>query len=215
MLEIEEYVPFHIGIKLIQGMPLNNIKKSMKEKLESNGYEIPIERKDMQFPFNLPLEPIGFKNNVEVTVNFEKEALNIVGETPNDVKDIFKEILDYLLELNYDNLEDIILFYEIVTNVGLKSDNNPLEVMDSSLNIKLDNLKKINPQISPIAIRIGSFRVNLEKNDHVELIIEPKKGSHSDRYMARLRYQSKNKDNILTFPFEDELIQIISSLEEG
>jgi hypothetical protein len=213
MADIEEYNPFLIGIKVIPGLNLEEMAKEIKDILKSQDYEVPKEQLGLPIKIGLPIEPLGGKNGVEIDINFQNDAFNIRGRKPDDVLSIFKEFLSFFKELKYDNLEEIIPFYEIVSNIGIKTDKNPLEVLTKAANVNLSGMKVFNQNTSVIGIRMGSIGINLEKSDLIEILVEPKKGSHSNRYQIKLRYQTKDLDNIFELPIQEEVDTIISSLE--
>lgn len=212
MVEIEEYSPFLIGMKLIPGIQLDNLIKDMKGTLATNGYNVPPEQQMGPLKIGLPVELLGQKDNVEVNLNLQTESFNVVGTSPEAVNSIFEEIFGFL-SLKYEDLEDIIPFYELLATVTVKATKNPIDTLNNSLKIDLTSLREINPETSVLGIRLSTMRLNLEKNDNIEVIIEPKKGSHSSRYLTQVRYQSKDKDKILEFPLKDELNKVFSSLE--
>jgi hypothetical protein len=210
---IEEYNQYLIGLKLTPNLPLDSLMKEIKGILASHDYTVPPEQPTgLQIKFGLPIESLGLKNNVEVKLNLQSQSFNIIGENPNDVKSIFEEFLS-LLSLKYPELEDIIPLYEIVATIGIKSGSHPIEVLNNSVEIDLSSLKEFSPQISILGIRLGSFKINLDGEDFIELVIEPRKGSQSNRYLTKLNFRTKEKDKIINFPLEDELIKVISSLK--
>lgn len=211
---IEEYNQYIIGLKLTPNMPLDTLMKEIKGILASNGYTVPPKQQQpgFQIKFGLPIESLGLKNNVEIKLNLQIQSFNIIGENPDDVKSIFDEFLG-LLSLKYSDLEDIIPFYEIIATIGVKSSSNPMDVLNDSIEIDLSGLNEFSPQLSVLGIRLGSFKIKLETDDFIELLIEPRKGSQSNRYQTKMIYRTQNKDNLLKFPLEDELIKVISSLK--
>lgn len=67
----------------------------MKGVLESKGYITPREQiLPTSFPikFNSPLETLGMKDYVEVSLNLQTESFNIRGETPENVKKSLKKL---------------------------------------------------------------------------------------------------------------------------
>lgn len=222
MVEVEDYNPFVIGLKLRPGIPLDKVMKDMKGILNDNEFKVPLEEEQPQKPqqigfqikFGPPVETLGIKDNVDVKLNLQTQSLNILGETPEEVMPIFEKVYELLPGLKYD-VEELVPFYELVANAGIVTDAPPLEVLTNSVpKLNLAHLEsEIDSDLSVIGIRIGSMKINLQNKDNTEIVIEPKKGSHSNRYTVRLKYQTRNKDNILKFDVKNELTQIISSLE--
>lgn len=212
MAEIDDYLEYLVGIKLDQGLPLDNIGEDLKGVLKTEGYEVPVTTSN-PFPIKFPLESLGFKNGIEIKLNLQMNSFNISGKNPEEVKNVTKELLSFLPKIKYESLSDIIKFYEIVATIGVKSNGSPMDSLNNSLAVNLEGLKGIDPDCSVIGVRLGSMKINLEEHDHVEISIEPKKGSSSERYLARFRYQSKDLNKIMDFDVEDKLLGIISSLK--
>lgn len=212
MINIEDYEPFLIGIKLMPGLPLDTIKKDMKKILSSNSYKVPVEPLEMPFRIGPPSEPLGYKDDVEVRLNLEKEAFNLFGDTPELVKEIFEPFTELISDLKFEK-DEIIFFYEIFSTMGIKTDENPLNIFSNSINADISNLESINPKISFSGLHISTYKTDLDEEDSVSIVIEPKKGSESSRYQVSVRFQTKNLENILKFDLEDEIIPILNSLE--
>lgn len=214
MEKLEEFTPFLIGIKLLPGLALDSIQKEMKGILEkTEGYKVPPESiGDVGIKIGLPIEPIGLKEDVEIKINLQYGAFNIIGDEPEKVNPIFEEFNDLLPQLPYD-IEGLVDFYEIIANVGIKTETSPRETLDKLYNIDLASINEINPNISLVGIRIGSLPTKLDQNDFFDIIIEPKKGSYSNRYYAQLRYQTNDKNNIAKFEVKSIITQLIEFLE--
>ncbi|MGB9980535.1 hypothetical protein [Methanobacterium sp.] len=217
MAQIEDYSPFLIGIKLLPGLPLDSIKKEMKKLLTNvDDYIVtPEGRGDIGITIGLPIEPIGLKENVEIKLNLQTESFNIIGDEPEKVNLIFEEIHDLLPQLPYD-MDSLVSFYEIIAGVSVKTDSEPpKDILNNSFNVDLTSItENINPNISLAGIRISSLPTNLDQNDFFDLLVEPKTGSYSNRFLVQLRYQTNDKENITNFEVESTISQIINALEE-
>ena len=216
-LRVEDFNPFLIGMKFAPGIPLDSIKREMKKILkEADDYIVPPEgMKDISITIGLPIENLGLKEDVEIRLNLQQESFNIIGDDPLKVHHIFEEIYNLLPKLPFER-ESLISFYEIMANVGIKTDDNsPKEVLNRSFNVDFsDIISEINPNTSLVGIHLSSIGTNLDTNDFLDLTIEPKKGSHSNRYYAQIRYQTKEKNNITQFDTKSIISQMIKRLEE-
>ena len=156
MVEIEDYNPFVIGLKLNPEIPLDNLMKKMKHILGANGFTVPLENEQqigLQIKFGLPVESLGIKDNVEIQLNLQKQSFNVIGETPEEVMPIFEIFYGLLPELRYNDIEELIPFYEIVADAGIKTDNPPLNTLNESVpNLDLEDLKEMNSDLSVIGI---------------------------------------------------------------
>lgn len=212
MIEIEDYDPFIIAIKLMPGLNLDSIKKDMRKILSSKSYKVPVEPVEMPFKIGPPYEPLGFKNDVEIRLNLQKESFNIIGDSPDSVKEVFEEFNELISKLKYEK-DEIIFFYEIFSIIGIKSDEDPLRILGNSVKADIQHLKSISPKTSFTGFHISTKKHDLDQEDAIDIVIEPKKGSESNRYKVKLRFQTKKIKTITEFSVIEIIIPIITSLE--
>lgn len=210
-MEIESYELYHIGTKLNPNVNLDVLKNKMESALKEKEYEI-VEKPKIELPIKigLSIEVLGIKKDVKVELNFDAHALNVVGRKPDDVFEIFNEIIPSLSSLGYE-LEATVLFYEIVTNLIIKSERNPREILNKSSKVNLEPWREVG-DINVIGMRVGTWIS--KEHELMSLIIEPSPVSPSNRFVLKLRFQSKEKEKIGSFhtKLNDRVMQVIQSL---
>ena len=166
----------------------------------------------MPIRIGLPREVLGVKNSVKVELNLVAQALNVIGDTPADVIEIFKEIISILPAIGYD-LEATALFFEILATIIIKSDRNPVEMLLKSSKVDLSPLKDI-ANMTVDALKITSIRMS-EREDLINLIVEPNPTSPSNRFSVKLQYRTREKEKIESFhsELEDRVMGVMESLE--
>lgn len=214
-LEIDSYEPYMIGLKINQNIQINSIEKII-EILPEMGFEIAPQSPNMQGPgISLKIGPsaeiIGIKEGVELKINKNTHSINIEGESPENVQKIFNEMPEIFDKIKYD-INETIIFYEIITNVIVKTERNPREIINSSCSINLNPLSDLNTHVS--AIKINS--VDEENSKLMGLIIEPKAGNPHKMYFVNLIYRCPTIDELNQFHQElpDKIIELLASLEE-
>lgn len=193
-MEIESYDPYHIGIKLKSHVDLKTFEKKIKENLKKNNFVVTDENIT-----NSPLpksEIIGKKDNVNILLNTVSWAINSVGDNPNDVIKLFEEVCDIVKTSGYEK-EATIDFYEIITNIMIKTDKKPIELLNKNLNFDLKFLAD-NNKLNVIGVRV-SDKLSIEGTDFTQIIIEPQPTSPNNRMVVRVIFRSSNREKINVF----------------
>jgi len=214
-LQIESYEPYHIGNKLNPATNFDSLKKKLKEKLQTAEYKITEETlSGQQVIFDKPIEVLGLKNDVRIELNHLAQALNVIGTNPENVSSIYMEINSFLPEIGYE-IENLSLFFEIVTSIIVKSDGkSPNEILNDSIKLNMGSFFINDIQnTNIIGIRIGGE--NTENDNNFTLSIEPSTTSPNSRFMLNLRYRSKDKENIQIFhqELDEKIMQLLTQLE--
>ena len=200
----------HIGIKLKPNIDLNMLKDRIEKILSDSGYKL-VNKALTDEKGVIQKGIIGIKENTNIELNYVAHALNIVGKDPITVLTIFKELHQFLSDIDYDP-EAIITFYEILTNMNAKSDKNPIDVLNNSSRVDLSPLADIGG-VGVDGILISNKNV-AQEYEVFNLIIEPEPTNPRNRFSVRLQYQSKNKENIISFyeSLEGKITKIIESI---
>jgi len=212
-LEIESYEPYHIGNKLNPATNFDTLKTKLKKKLEVSGYSVADKTPSgQQIILEMPSEILGRKNDVRIELNHVAQALNVIGTNPDNVTSIFTEITSFLSEIGYE-IDNLSLFFEIVTSIIIKSSSKPKEIFNKSVNLNLGQftIKDIS-DVDVIGIRIGGE--DATKNNNFTLSIEPSPTSPNSRFLLRLQYRSENKDNVEKFysDLDSKVINLLNQL---
>lgn len=212
-VQIESYEPYHIGIKLDADINLERLKSKIKGPLKEKEYKIREEvlLVEPRVTAIAAKEILGIKDNVRVELNFIANALNIIGEKPEKVIKIFKEISNILPEMGY-NTSIAVSFYEIIMNATLKSDKNPIEMIANSTKLNLESLSA--RAVAVDGLKLSNKSKKEMKDQLTELFIEPSPISPNDRFSINFLYRSKEKEEVELFhnKISDVVIKIIQSL---
>lgn len=206
-MEIESYEEYLIGNKLHPSINLNYLAENLTNKLRENKYEVQetgiisgvisgvisgtISGTISVNPLNI-VQMLGAKNNIRVELNRMAQALNIIGQSPAEVTQIFMDVTNILKSIGFETS----LFYEIVSTI-ITTDGSPIEILNKSVTINPDVLNINNIKNNIIGIRIGGE--NELENKQFTLSIEPNFASPSNRFFIRLQYRTKDINEIELF----------------
>jgi hypothetical protein len=204
-MEIESYELYHIGTKLNPYLNFDALKEKLIKELEARGYELskevitePIKR-----------EVLATKNNTKIELSPAVQALNVIGMSPKMCLEVFKELMTILPSLGYE-LDAAVSFHEIITEINVNSEEQPLEILKKSTRIKFKLLKHIG-NLGLTAIRISNVG---KEEDIINLIIEPNPVSPTRRFKISLLFRSRVRDKIESFhnQLEKNLLDIMNQL---
>lgn len=194
LVEIDSYELYHIGNKLNPAINFEKFKDDLETSLKDCGFSI--TKEDSFNRINVPSEVICTKNSVKVELNYERQALNLIGTNPSEVTSIFEEIISTLPDMDYE-IDSTIVFFEVIAGILLKSSGKPLEKIGAliSLNTKLFTDDDI-PEVNTIGIRIGGN----EPSDKafITLTIEPNPVNPNLKTAVKIQYRAE-KQNIIEF----------------
>jgi len=210
-MEIESYDRCHIGIKLRPIVDLNILKERIEKILPEHGYDLDVEEVANA---GIGQKIIGTKENTNVELNYVVHALNTVGKEPVSVLNVFKEVTQFLPDIGYDP-NAVIVFYEVLINMNMKSDKNPRDILSKSSRVDLSPLDDIN-DVGVTGVLISNKEV-AQEHELFSLIIEPNPISPMNRFTVKLQYRSKDTEDILSFQksLEDRIAKIIQSIGGG
>ncbi len=209
-MEIESYDRCHIGIKLRPIVDLNLVNEKIEKILYEHEYkssnEVSVDAKGFVLR-----KVIGTKNNTNVELNYEARALNTVGKEPISVLNVFKDVIRFLPDIGFDT-KAITVFYEILTNMNIKSNNNPQHLLSKSSKIDLSPLDDIK-NMGVVGILISN-KEEAQEYESFSLIIEPNPTSPRDRFAIKLQYRSRDTEDIISFQesLETKISKIIQSI---
>lgn len=211
MITIESYQPYHIGIKLADFVNLKTLKIQLIDSLRNKKYEI-IKEKEI-LPLEKIREYIATKNKIKIQLFYPVIAINVIMEITKSHKEAiesFNDIINFLKELEYD-LKKTVLFSEIVSNVVIKTDNKPIDILNKSLKVDLGTFEDLG-RINSTGLK---FRSGKNENEFLDLLLEPKLTSPESRYFLRIVYRTGKIENIDKFhnELEKNILNIMKSVE--
>lgn len=212
VLQIDSYEPYHIGSKLNPATNFDILKSRLKEKLGAAGYSTKSEPQDEEnYLIKNPIEILATKNNTKIELNKIAEALNVIGTKPENVSEIFKEVMDILSDLEYE-IENLVVIFEVLATIIVKTDDKPLNVLNQTVSIDSNSFPVNDVQNWGVTgIRLGGE--NRLKNTLFNVMIEPNPTSQNTKFRAKLQYQSREKENVQTF-FENLDLKIINLMKQ-
>jgi len=206
------YEPYHIGIKLHPYTNLDILKERLKKELGRRGYEIPREIVTEPIKIGPPEEIIGIKEDTQVVIRRDLQALNTRGTSPMSVSSVFKEITDLLPNLGYE-LDALVQFYEIIATMNIKTSKKPVEILKKAIRIRRQKMiLRTLGKVKILGVHIG---VERKGRVSMDLIIEPNPTSPTSRLWVKVRFRSKNKAEVETFheELEKNIREMIEFLE--
>ena len=214
-MEIERYEPYHIGIKLEPGHDMGVLWDRLRRALSARSdYKVLGEPQIGQAIGIAPGKVVlAVKDDVRIELNFPAAALNTIGESPKKVSDTFKEVASEILPSEDYDMDIVVSFYEILTNVTIKSDKKPTEILNNSMKLDLELLKQRNVSVS--GLKLSNEFTLRDRGRLTEVIVEPSATSPRDKFKVSLQYRSVDKEEIVQFheKVEDFVIKLIQSLE--
>ena len=203
-MQIDSYELYHIGSKLNPATDFNTLKSKLKEKFAATGYSVinepPIE--NLFLPKN-PVEVIATKDTVRVEHNILAQALNVIGTNVDNVQELFNDLINELMDLEYE-IDDLIIFYEIIATVIIKVDERPIDILNRSLSLDTSSFPvKDIPDWDIYGIKVRG--TNNLKNAFFNAFIEPNPTNPNSRFKLKLQYRSREKENIQEFSNELDL----------
>lgn len=212
ILQVDSYEPYHIGSKLNPATNFDILKSRLKEKLGAAGYSTKSESQDEEsYLIKNPIEILATKKNTKIEFNKIAQALNVIGTKPEDVSEIFKEIMNMLIDLEYE-IENLVVIFEVLATIIVKADDKPLNVLNQTVSIDSNSfpVKDVH-NWGVTGIRLGGE--NSLKNTFFSVMIEPNPTSQNTKFRAKLQYQSREMENVQTF-FESLDLKIITLMKQ-
>ena len=210
---VEAYEPYHIGIKLDLNVNAVSLRDKLKKLLKKEKYEV---EKEFAVQQQISIEPaseiLGVLNGIRIELNFVAQAVNIIGDDPERVFEQFEKIVKLFSDIGYDT-NIAIAFYEIMANIIVKSEKNPVELLASAVKLNIDK-QFIDRGVNVTGIKISN-KLRPEMRDvFTDMSIQPSPVSPSNRFFIQFVYRSKSKDDIKIFraKLEEVVLKSLNSL---
>ncbi len=208
-LRVDSYEPYVFGLKL-GDIDIGTINKKFREILPTMNFEVPPLPPNMPFSPG-PIQVVGIKDGTELKINFDSNSILIESNKPHNVKNLFEEVRT-LFELVKLDMDDSIVFYEIISNVVVESDKNPRKIINNSCHINTNNLSDLDTFVS--GIKINSLDTDGKKL--ISLIIEPRAGNPKKFYFVNFVYRTDDPSDLIGFhdKVDEKIKEVINSLED-
>lgn len=210
-MEIESYEPYHIGSKLNPAINYDSLKRKLKDYIKDLDYSIVTsETPEKQIVYEVPVEVIATKNDIRIELNYVSQAINVIGSKPEEVTNIFDELLNSLSSLEYE-IESTILFFEVISSIYLKVDEKPKEILGKSLVSNDDSFADDGiPTLNTVGIRMGGE--NPSNGAFITLAFEPSPTSPNSKLTVRVQYRTKDRESIIGFyeGLEGKIVDLVN-----
>lgn len=157
------------------------------------------------------------KGEVFITVEPQRRVLGIEGISIKDVTRYFNEIMDLLS--SYGDIEKNVIIHELIGNITIRSNNNPLEKIgnifgEPKLFTQFNNALDEDLQLFSIKV-VPKGKTPIE-TEWFELTIEPYEPQSNTHYHLRVVYRNPARTNVTSFTedFEDRVLTLINKIEE-
>lgn len=212
-MEIQSYEPFHIGIKINPSMPIATLRKKLLPKLKESGFSVdtPDELAPNVTPQN---EVIALDGKNRIELNYQLSSLNTVGEEPKSTTETFQKLLSLISKLGYE-IKGIATSIDVVTNVFIKTDKDPTELINSSVKCDLKPWRELNENANVNGIKIDLVDEEYGK-ESLRLLIGPSSYSPTTQAVLTVRYLSTEAEDIIDFgkKLEERIMRFMKSLGE-
>lgn len=163
-----------------------------------------------EMPTNVKSEVLGKKNDVRLELNYQTGALNSIGNKPDVVVDFYQKVLKMLVTLGYE-IDALALFHEVQSNINIKTDTNPREMINKSVKCDLTPFQEITPTI------VEGLRLDLpveQPTERLHVIVEANPTSPKTVMTLRVLYQTIEPDKIikLSNEIDHRILKFVSSL---
>lgn len=207
------YESYHLGTKLNPIVNLDTLGSKLAKLLKPLGYDVPDVDKYAKESLIIAapiMTTIGTKNDTKIQLNFAANAINVVGQDPKNVDEIFNELLSLIKKIDYD-LESIVVLHEAVANILIKNISDPQEKLNQLIKIKSDTLHKFGYILENTGLQ---FRYHSGKKDSLNIIIQPNPLNPKESIAVQLIFRPTDIKNLKDFNLEIEkiLLEILSSM---
>lgn len=219
-MNIESYEPYHIGTKLGLNVNAGTLKNKLRKHLKEESYE---DKELVQSPINIEniIEILGIKEETKIELNYTTHSVNVIGDQPATVIKHFEKIIESFTKIGYDT-NVVVQFYEIITNVVIKYDKNPMELMANAIRLDIEKLTNVRKSLDARELSIESLRISNRLKPELmdiltSLIIQPSPVNPSNSFLIKIIYRSKSIAEIRSFhnELESTVLYIINSLDDS
>lgn len=210
-MEIQSYEPYHIGIKLNPSLPVETLRQKILPKLRSSGFN---EVSEDKIPSNVSheIEVIAKDGNNKIQLNYPLSALNTIGEDPVSTTETFKKLLEIIKSLGYE-INGVAASIDIVTNVFVKTDADPTEIINNSVKCDLNPWQELHKNTSVNGLKIDLIDEETGKQS-LRLIVGPSSLSPKSQVVLTIRYLHVEPEPIIDFglKLEERTKKFVNSL---
>jgi hypothetical protein len=158
---------------------------------------------------------IATKKGCTVEINDDRELISIEGSQIENVIQSFEEIMDMAKEDFQLDLENDVNYIELITEIKVKSDGNPIEKIDKFIGDRyriFDEIMGIDT--SGFSIRIVPKGFRPSDKEWFDITIEPRLTMAEREFFIKIVYRNENIENVLLFTRDvnSKILSLISKI---
>ncbi len=225
----ELFEPFHIGSKFKSHVRnvdiLRAFYKHFSENIDQDFEDFELNediltKEVLMSPFLTIITKKKKENqkqeNLKIQLNLSTNALNVIGDIPANVFDLFKKMSNLLPTLGFE-LESTFLFYEVINkNVIIlnKDDKKPIDIFKRISEKRFQNIENV-PDLNVSYIRFSKELVTKE-NELFNIEILPNHTSPDTRLFLNILKRTEDHQDLINFQeiYESALNEICKRLVE-
>lgn len=213
IIRIKSYEPFHIGSKIRYYVDLGHLIAKLYDHFEENPKENFETNENIlsRDKFFSPLFNIltNKKEKMTIQLSYTANALNVIGNKPENVIDLFLDLMDILPSLGFE-LESTFSFYEIITNIILFIDGiTPSEIFENLTSKKLSEINYI-PDLNINFLRFTDKFNPMEDEERFQLELVPNRTNPNKSIILRILNRSLDYNKLKKF--QENLENIIKEV---
>lgn len=218
-MKIESYEPFHIGSKLRYYVDPNHILAKLYNKFEEMNLSNFILNPDVLSGDKLISPFLTIITNPEekltIQLNLSANALNVIGDEPKKVVELFLKLLNQLPGLGFE-LDSTFSFFEIITSIILNLEDEVIKPQElfENFSIKIPQISKETPELIVSFIRFSDTLVHKEDDNRVIVEIIPNRTSPNKRIILKIQNRTRDYSKLIKFQkkLEDYIELIFKNL---
>ena len=195
-MEILSYEPYHIGIKVSPALPMAVLRSKLLPKLRETDFKVNAED---ALPSNVKMENevVASLGETKLEMNYALTALNTVGVNPIDTTKSFEVLLSVLKDLGYE-MQGVATSIDVMTNVTIKTEKNPTELINNSVKCDLTPWREINENTNVNGLKIDLIDEKFGK-ESLRILVGPSSLSPTSQLVFSVRYLHMEPEPIINF----------------
>lgn len=207
-MEIESFDPYHIGIKLNPTLNLPSFRLKVLQAMKDVGFNVVAQE---QLNSNVQIEVLATDKDVRIEFNYQVFALNTIGIEPKSTAELFQKLINMLKTIGYE-IQALAPSFEILTNINVKTDNDPTKIINKSVNCNLESWKELNSNVNVTGLKVDLIDKEYGK-EVLTVTVGPNPVRPSTTIILGIRYVQIEQEKIVDFSnkIEDRVLRFMKS----
>jgi len=162
---------------------------------------------------------VGKKGNIGVEFDSLTQIIGVEGSDTTELTNVFSEVLDIVKASLESTIDDYALFYELISNYSIETDESPLERLgkikpEGNLHEKIKDI--IQEPVSTYNFHICSSDKKIQSTEWSDIRIQPATRRSERTFDVMTVYRSKDKSKVEKFTsnYDDNLRKIFDELNK-